>query len=246
MIRKNRSGLKKIGLLALALVLALGSLGVAYAAWTDEVYIQGTVNTGTVDINCIQGTSMFVYKVPGAPDTGYGEETVVVTKSGPEEPSPPPTNGILVASATADFVNSSSDTDTAEMHFSGLFPEIDFQAKLKMKYYGSIPVKIEAAIINPKTGDDSVITDLWNLGQYGDGDKGWGPHEYGIWIDGYLTPYPETTPQFKSDVLGVQLHQFDTVQLTMHVRIPQEEAYQNISGVEFSGVVTVVQWNEYE
>lgn len=40
--------MKKIGLLCLALVLALGTLGVGYAAWTDTIYIEGTVTTGSL------------------------------------------------------------------------------------------------------------------------------------------------------------------------------------------------------
>jgi hypothetical protein len=42
--------MKKIGLLALALVLALGTLGAAYAHWTDTIYIDGQVCTGEVDV----------------------------------------------------------------------------------------------------------------------------------------------------------------------------------------------------
>ena len=42
--------MKKIGLLCLALVLALGTLGIGYAAWTDTVYIEQTVETGTVKV----------------------------------------------------------------------------------------------------------------------------------------------------------------------------------------------------
>jgi len=41
--------MKKIGLISLALVLALGALGVGFAAWTDTITISGTVTTGEVD-----------------------------------------------------------------------------------------------------------------------------------------------------------------------------------------------------
>ena len=41
--------MKKIGLLCLALVLALGALGVGYGLWDKTVYIEGTVYTGEVD-----------------------------------------------------------------------------------------------------------------------------------------------------------------------------------------------------
>ena len=40
--------MRKIGLLSLALVLALGAIGVGYAAWTQTLYIEGTVETGTL------------------------------------------------------------------------------------------------------------------------------------------------------------------------------------------------------
>jgi len=45
--------MKKIGLIALALVLGLGALGVAYAPWTDEVYIEQVVETGTLCLGIV-------------------------------------------------------------------------------------------------------------------------------------------------------------------------------------------------
>ena len=48
--------MKKFGLLCLALVLAVCSLGVSYALWYDVLYLEGTVYTGTVDV-CIVSVS---------------------------------------------------------------------------------------------------------------------------------------------------------------------------------------------
>lgn len=48
--------MKKIGLICLALVLALGALGVGYAAWTDTVTISGPVTTGRV---CLGFTEVY-------------------------------------------------------------------------------------------------------------------------------------------------------------------------------------------
>jgi hypothetical protein len=45
--------MKKIGLLSLALILALGTLGVGYAMWTDTVTVTGTVHTGTVQVGIL-------------------------------------------------------------------------------------------------------------------------------------------------------------------------------------------------
>ena len=41
--------MKKIGLLCLALILAVGSLGIGYAMWSDTITISGTAKTGTLD-----------------------------------------------------------------------------------------------------------------------------------------------------------------------------------------------------
>jgi hypothetical protein len=38
--------MKRIGIIALTLVLALGSLGVGYAHWSDQLYVEGTVKGG--------------------------------------------------------------------------------------------------------------------------------------------------------------------------------------------------------
>jgi hypothetical protein len=42
--------MKKIAIISLVLVLALGSLGVGYAHWTDQLYVENTVHGGTVAI----------------------------------------------------------------------------------------------------------------------------------------------------------------------------------------------------
>jgi len=49
--------MKKIGLLCLALVLALGVMGVGFALWDKTVYIEGTVNTGEVNMEVLSAAS---------------------------------------------------------------------------------------------------------------------------------------------------------------------------------------------
>jgi len=41
--------MRKFGLLLLAVVLALGTMGVGYAMWSEDLYIDGTVMTGELD-----------------------------------------------------------------------------------------------------------------------------------------------------------------------------------------------------
>jgi len=65
--------MKKLGLLCLAVVLAMGSLGVGYAMWSDTVTITGPVTTGEVDV-CVRDIAANE-AIPGNPDPqcGIGE-----------------------------------------------------------------------------------------------------------------------------------------------------------------------------
>jgi len=47
--KRNRSRFSRLGLLPIALLLALCLTGVGYGMWSDEVYIEGTITTGEWD-----------------------------------------------------------------------------------------------------------------------------------------------------------------------------------------------------
>jgi len=55
--RRSRRGLNRIGVLAMALLLALGAMGTAYGAWSDEIYIQSTITTGSTSYALSCGTA---------------------------------------------------------------------------------------------------------------------------------------------------------------------------------------------
>ena len=59
--------MKKIVLLCLAVVVALGGMGVGYALWSDSLYLEGTINTGEVDTCIISIASDDVGLDPGYP-----------------------------------------------------------------------------------------------------------------------------------------------------------------------------------
>jgi hypothetical protein len=255
--RRRGSGLKKMGLLALALVLALGTLGVAYAAWTDSVYVRGTVNTGTVNINPNGSSSTFVYKVPAGTTAHYfipeedpsGEEVFIYPNGtqvnyvdGADEQNAP-AGGLLVATAVTTFNNGASDADTATMTFTGLFPGVDFKADVKMFYVGTIPVKVAlATVLDPAKAQDPTIAALWQMGETTKGDA----TRYGIWMEAEYTPDDGgTSTTFNDPPLGLQLEQWDHLTITVHARLPEDPTYANKS-VSFSGTITVIQWNEYE
>jgi hypothetical protein len=240
--RRNRNGLKRIGVLALALLIALGALGTAYAAWTDTVYIGGTVNTGTLDIDIAGVSSTFVYKVPGAPDTGFGPETVVNYVPGAVDLDPPTDPGTTLIASAVTVADNTPDADTATMTFSGLFPDIDFVADLELEYLGTVPAKVQVAEIYATDDPGNKLESLWALGK---ATKGQDPR-YGAWIDGELSVNDGTDWTYIDDPLGLQLHKYDLVHVTLHVNLPEEEQFQNLVDLGFTGIVTVIQWNEYE
>jgi hypothetical protein len=66
--------MRKIGLLILALIMALGSLGVGYAMWFDDVTVEGTIETGML-VLCIQDYPSYGEVVSCAlPGGGYGDK----------------------------------------------------------------------------------------------------------------------------------------------------------------------------
>ncbi len=83
-MRGRRNRFSRLGLLSLALVLSLGITGIGYAAWTDELTIDGTVEIGYVavvlspgdcsrpEITCsVPAPHTLVVTLTNAPPAGY-------------------------------------------------------------------------------------------------------------------------------------------------------------------------------
>ena len=68
--------MKKIGLICLAVVLALGGLGVGYAMWSDTVAVTGPVTTGTVLIGFQELITSEVPPEAGGKDVGSVNATL--------------------------------------------------------------------------------------------------------------------------------------------------------------------------
>lgn len=128
--------MRKIGLLSLALVLALGALGVGYAMWFDEVTIEGTVQTGSVEISINETSETYVYK------DLRRNHAIVMSATEREDP-----DLLLVASATAEDVTVYPDgAKTVKMTFDNIFPTTVMQgpivANVLLHYTGTIPVHV--------------------------------------------------------------------------------------------------------
>jgi hypothetical protein len=216
--------MKKIGLLCLALVLALGALGVGYAHWTDTIYIEGTVNTGSVDINVEYYSGTDIYKDL----TSEGIVTVywvkdadgnVVWSSGT-----PPVNGLLVAWAAA--APGPAD-DTVVITYNNTFPCQTLVADFIVHYTGSIPAMVDAEF----TSADQWLIDLWDSGDAG---------AYGALVD--MDPakgfeYLETIEE-----LPIQMHYCDYAKVWLWLHLPQDDSLMNRTG-NFTATITATQWN---
>jgi len=123
--------MKRIGLICMALVLALGALGVGYALWWDEVTIEGTVQTGSVEISINATSETYVYK------------NLITSEI---EMSPVPLVGgnlLFVASATVEDVSVPGGAKKVKMTFTNIFPtEEPISADVVLHYTGSIPAHV--------------------------------------------------------------------------------------------------------
>ena len=231
----------------MALVLALGSLGAAFAAWTDTVTLNGSVTTGTVDINVVGYSSTWVYKVPGAEN-----EIEVIHHNLPTEPDPRPVGAIMVPrppDSCQDFpyaiayaiASPGAEDDEVDVVYFNLFPSIDFIADILLHYEGSIPVKVNVANITGVTGDQGGdwMTPLYNQPAYPAN-----PLPEGIWIWGFESTSAGNRGDFYEYAVGQQLHYCDYILIEFHMHLPQDGTLMTRSG-SFTAELEVVQWNEY-
>ena len=112
--------MKKIGVICLALVLALGSMGVGYALWSDSLYLEGTINTGEVDTEIISIASDDV-----GIDPGYDKH---------------------VATTEVAII----DSKTATITVTNGYPSYSNWVHFTTAILGTVPVRLQAInIVNP-------------------------------------------------------------------------------------------------
>ncbi len=155
--------MKKFGILCLALVIALGTLGVGYAAWTDTIFIDGTVNTGSVVLGFDPGR---IDEVGGCPDKNFDTWDY----NGHSVSCPPgysfggvanaPENK-CVADVTFNPIDEDGDGyyDILEVTITDAYPYFVADISFWVCNYGTIPLKIEAPVITQSP---------WLLIEYGD------------------------------------------------------------------------------
>ena len=226
--------MKKTGLLVMALVLAMGLLGVGYAMWADTVTISGNVTTGSLDIDVESVSSTYVYKVvddiEGGPLDGKVRGDLVSSPTALAlEQDVPPAGGsdlMLIASAvTVDDSVGTGDVDAVTMTFTNIFPTIDpIVADVVLHYTGSIPAKVVKSAEN-WTGTDAAALELEQM------DK---------WT---YTPNGGS-PVVITDLSTLQLENSDRLKFEKWFDLSEQEASDMGLSASFSFTIKAQQWNE--
>jgi len=238
----------KIGAIFLISVLALASIGISYAGFTDTIYVYGTVKTATVELDLEAYSGTDVYKVWG-PDIQPDDEVRIFRgysfeRPNPADPAeirtyfglPETTNVELISSAWSHDYTGDGDYDIG-MTFDNLFPCIDFTADFILHYEGSIPAKVNVT--------EWILYTDWLQELYVAG---------GVTVEAYRCNVPnpdqalgpDNYPTLTQEVvdLGTQLHYCDYVIVMLTLHLPQNNYWQDKSG-EFAGKIGVIQWNEH-
>lgn len=139
----RRRGLNRIGILAVALILALGAMGVAYSAWVDEIYIEGSLYTGDINasVTCGGACSEALSGIPmDVPDTSASCSPTIY----PMKLSFSVTNALPDVTYACSFNINNLDVDPFDQ-------------------FESLPIKIDSVTLTPQgtyTGITASVIDL--------------------------------------------------------------------------------------
>lgn len=222
--------MKKFGLLCLALVMALGVLGVGYAAWTDTITIDGTVNTGEVSFSVDPGS---YHEVGGCPDQQWTDWVKNTYPGGVSCPDgyhftgigslPPPEDKCVADVTITPVYDDDNNIIELDVVIDDAYPYLLVDISFWVCNTGTIPIKIKAPVF--KQSDFLLI-------QYGDN------------IGRQLHPDECVEISFR---VGVTQHQgyfggpfgYWIVDDESYPTTPQDDT------LSFTITIEAVQWNEY-
>jgi len=153
--------MKKIGLLAMTLVLALGALGIGYAKWSDTVTITGTVATGSVVVGIRDVSDNGADNDPG-PTPFHADPRVV--------PHDPGELFYFVNAFDKDVAYTNSINGDrkcicndaqyyASVHedFHNVYPFYAVNQDLRLVNCGTVPIKIDSWLITNIKGNAAIL-----------------------------------------------------------------------------------------
>lgn len=158
--------MKKIAILCLALVMALGSLGIGYAMWDKTLYIDGTVYTGEVDAKFIlaftddDGTVDDVDKDAGDDGTqALYDHWGAASSADPLGPGPNPARSDKDVGKCTVVID--ADPQVLIVTLSNAYPSYGNTIWYEIENTGSIPVKVQDLSIDPDNFTLDVEVEVW-------------------------------------------------------------------------------------
>jgi len=210
----------------MSLVLAMGTLGVGYAMWSDTITIKQTVETGNVEVG--------VFGVAPDPTEAELKDVASVnvthgTYKFDKLVSPVPGTALIKA-GTHKFYES------VTVDISNYYPSLHVLEDFYIGSVGTIPVKLQVTltVVDP----DKIYEHL---------DISWIKYDISggnvtAVTSGSGKAYLEL-PKIKTALEGQQLHECDVVLLYIDKHL-QQEAPQG-KNASFTLTVKAIQWNKY-
>jgi hypothetical protein len=243
----------KIGTIFFASIFALAGLSISYAGLTDVITVYGTVNTATVEIEIESFSGTLIWKIwncgttpPTWPQDLTVNETneIAIFKGDINDTTQSMIEALFTGYCEYELVSYAKGRATTAsdplnpntglpydgiIEFHNLFPCIDYTADIMFHYTGTIPAKVKD------------IQEVWT------GEYAWLPDgTYGDWFE-YLEFYGQMYSSLlhgsKPLQLNDQLHYCDRIKYEVYIHIPQDNAFQNLSGTG-SFYLMVQQWND--
>ena len=263
--------MKKIALISLALVLAMGTLGVGYAMWSKSLVINGTVHTGEVNAEftvCFtddDGTPNDANIDPnddGGPNPFQDPHPAPYDHWGFDSSCDPDASQKVPPRKDKDVGRSTASISTEDAQYASLLIENAYPCYYTTAYYklvntGTVPVKIQAVY-------EHCSVDHWVSYNYNPANPGaatWEYHAGSTWYE--VTPCVVKAIDFDNDgdpelnvhvtgiAVGDQIDKDGFVWMDIDVHVKQDA--KELAGVDDSGIpaytfdekVYLVQWNEY-
>lgn len=228
--------MKRIALICVALVLALGGLGVSYAEWSDTIYIEQTVSTGTVCVEWIAPASSLDPPDLTPPYENYdwtadsgtiANRHVYGTWQGENDSKDVGSTLVTIVPAV--------HPDTIEVVLENMYPSYYNNISVHLQNCGTVPIKLKEPTL--------TYPDPWNIGQFITVPLPWsqvinipGPDQYGDISDVIEIKWATASA-------GLQLHPGVELEESWHMHILQA-ARQNTT-YAFTITQEAIQWNLY-
>lgn len=216
--------MRKISLICLALVLALGTLGIGYAHWVDTIYIEGEVTTGSLCIEFTDCDLLDDIELGGKPVNYGGDYPTAV-------PDFTCNNGFAYEPGAGYYwpldknvgwgaQNISADGKTLTVTLHNTYPCYFNRLSFYLHNCGTIPLKIDHVVINGQIYDGGVPYVQYDFNDDGEFDfeiqwgNNWGEQlepcsrspEFSFWMH-VLQPCPQSqldTLTFTIEIVAVQ------------------------------------------